>query len=217
MALNLRFLPALLSLLYLVPVLTVADEAQLASADAREIVAGFIESTQSYRANFRQILYDENGEVVDEEAGRMWLVRPGKFRWNYEEPWVRQIVATEDNVWLYDADLDQVTVRPLEGELEQTPAALLVGQLEALDSYVVSGRLAGNFTEIMLEPIGDSSFRLIVLVFADGRLQRLDLDDSFGQRTQIFFTDAVANDELDGGLFEFVAPPGVDVLDQRAE
>ncbi len=65
----------------------------------------------------------------------MWLQRPGRFRWEYREPWERQIVADGDQVWMYDSELDQVTVQPAGQALQQSPAALLVGDLSALDDY----------------------------------------------------------------------------------
>ena len=118
--------------------------AQLAPERAREVVAGFVESTSSYHANFTQTLVGADGTSADRETGELWLKRPGQFRWEYREPWERQIVADGAQVWMYDSELDQVTVQPSGEALQQSPAALLVGDLSALDDYAYTAEQQGE-------------------------------------------------------------------------
>jgi outer membrane lipoprotein carrier protein len=200
----------------LLPVGSGANEA-LSSTEARKVVADYIETVGSFRASFWQILREEAGEVIEEESGEFWLQRPGKFRWHYVDPSVRQIVASSNEVWMYDADLDQVTVRPLTGELEETPAALLVGELSALDNYLISGqRLSAAHTRISMQPLsGQGDFETVTLDFTNQVLSGLELRDRFGQRTEIVFTGIKVNPALDAELFRFVIPEGADLLDQR--
>lgn len=202
--------------LVLMPAVGSADET-MSSAEARSVVTDYINAVTSYSAKFSQTLRDETGQVIEQESGEFWLRRPGRFRWHYTDPSTRQIVASLDTVWLYDADLDQVTIRPLAGELEQTPAALLVGEVSALDDYLVSGvRLKDDVNLITLEPLtprGD--FDSISLGFQGPRLVRLELNDRFGQQTVINFSAIKVNPPLNETMFEFAVPSGADILDQR--
>jgi outer membrane lipoprotein carrier protein len=188
------------------------------SADAaHQVVQAFIESAQSYQADFTQILQNKSGEVLEEEAGQLWLLRPGQFRWEYVVPWERQIVANEENIWLYDAELEQVTVRSAEGALLESPAALLVGDMTALEGYGFSGNQKPDGTVMVkLEPLtGHGDFVSIGLGFAEGELVLLDLYDRFDQHTLIHFSSILRNPSLDPALFNFVLPDGADVIDQR--
>ena len=191
----------------------------LAADTARTIVSGFIESTESYHAKFVQVLQNSAGEVLEEETGQLWLQRPGKFRWEYAIPWERQIVANEADIWLYDAELEQITVRSAEGALLESPAALLVGDLSALDDYRSSGvRTPDGFTLVNLEPLtGQGDFQLIGLGFMDGKLVSLELHDRFGQLTLIRFSSIVRNPKLNQDIFSFELPDGADVIDQRID
>jgi len=188
------------------------------SADAaRQVVQEFVASVQSYQADFIQILQNKSGEVLEEEAGQLWLLRPGQFRWEYAVPWERQIVANEESIWLYDAELEQVTVRSAEGALRNSPAALLVGDMTALEDYDFSGnRKADGTVMVKLEPLtGHGDFVSIGLGFAKGELVLLELYDRFDQHTLIHFSNIVRNPSLNPVLFSFEIPEGADVIDQR--
>jgi len=191
----------------------------LAADAARTLVSSFIESTDSYHAKFVQVLQNAAGDVLEEETGQLWLQRPGKFRWEYAIPWERQIVANEADIWMYDAELEQITVRSAEGALLESPAALLVGDLSALEDYRSSGvRASDGFTLVNLEPLtGHGDFQLIGLGFMDGMLVSLELHDRFGQRTLIRFSSIVRNPKLNQDIFNFEIPDGADVIDQRID
>jgi outer membrane lipoprotein carrier protein len=191
------------------------EGAELSGADARATVAGFIEAVSSYSAEFTQELRNEAGELLDEERGNFWLQRPGKFRWEYTAPSERLIVANTERVWLYDAELDQATVRSAASALQQSPAALLVGDLSALDNYKLAAVTLDGYTVVTLRPVtAGGDFRYVELYFEADTLVQLDLFDSFSQQTTIRFTQTVSNPQLDAGLFDFIVPEGVDVIDQ---
>jgi len=198
---------------------TSAPTEVLTAEAARSVVSSFIESTESYHAKFTQTLQNEAGEILEEETGQLWLQRPGKFRWEYAIPWERQIVANDAAIWLYDAELEQITVRSAEGALEESPAALLVGDTSALDNYSISGvRTPDGFTLVNLEPLtGQGDFQLISLGFEAGKLVALELHDRFGQLTLIRFSSIVRNPALQQSLFDFELPDGADVIDQRID
>ena len=103
-----------------------------------DVLAHYLNQTVTLSARFRQSVRNTRGEVVDEASGRVWLARPGRFRWLYEAPYPRVIVADGSTVWLYDEDLAQVTVRNLDSGLGETPAGLLTGAV-SLETVPVHG------------------------------------------------------------------------------
>ena len=97
----------------------------LAHADGIERLKEFFRSTTSMRALFHQTVVDSKGRKVQEVDGSMQLQRPGKFHWDYYKPYLQLIVGDGEKVWLYDPELNQVTVRALDKALGSSPAALL--------------------------------------------------------------------------------------------
>jgi outer membrane lipoprotein carrier protein len=194
------------------------ESEKLTAEQARDVVARFLESAESYQADFRQQLQSAAGETLEEEAGSFWLQRPGKFRWHYTDPWEREIIAADGTVWLYDAELEQVTVRPVEAAMLKSPAALLAGDLLALNAYEFSGqKQAAGDSAIRLVPLEQrGDFTAVGLGFSPaGGLIRLELEDRFEQRTIITFSKIQLNAVLPPDIFEFTMPDGVDVIDQR--
>ena len=200
-----------------------ANPAALSPAAARERLLTYIDQTSSYAASFTQQLTSANGQTEAAGGGQFWLARPAQFKWLYDRPFAREIVADGERIWLYDADLDQVTVRDLAPILANTPAGLLAGDTRNLDDYKIAGTGAvdgetnsGNMdATIVLTPSeAGSDFERITMRLADGALQSLLLDDRFGQQTLIEFTDARINVPIDDGVFGFVVPANADVIDE---
>lgn len=97
----------------------------------------FFARVQSLEAAFRQRVFDVNGRVIEDASGSVVMQKPGRFRWNYKEPFQRVIVSNGEKIWLYEADLEQVTVRRFTPSLGATPAALLTGKAEVLEQFRV--------------------------------------------------------------------------------
>jgi len=197
-------------------VLSSGNAAELRPENAREVVATFIENVDSYAADFTQTLLDERGNEQEVESGRLWLQRPGMFRWEYTDPWERLIVADKGGkIWLYDSELDQVTVSTAGEMLLQSPAALLVGDLSALDDYDISAEEDAEATVVMLAPrSARGDFEFVALEFDQGDLVKLILQDRFNQRTVVRLTEISRNPQLDSSLFVFEVPEGADLIDQ---
>lgn len=179
-------------------------------AELQEFFAGI----DTIRGEFRQVLFDTRGQAVERSAGEFAILKPGRFRWHYTEPYEQLIVADGDNIWLYDQDFEQVTVREQTDSLSQSPAMLLGGAADALDAF----RYLGSYSQdgrdwLRLEPATpESDFRAVDLSFAGGELELMELTDALGQVTRIEFTELVMNEPLDDALFTFTPPPGVDVI-----
>jgi chaperone LolA len=188
---------------------------ELASDDAGLArLRTYLDNLDSMRADFLQQVFNSDRDIIEETRGDVLLKKPGRFRWHYTEPFERVIVADGTRIWLYEADLQQVTVRRLGAELGETPAALLTGDSEALKQFVYIGAepIAG-IEWLHLKPRSTASdFESIGLGFDGDTLVQLALDDRLGQRTRIYLTAIEYPAALSDDEFHFDIPDGVDVI-----
>jgi outer membrane lipoprotein carrier protein len=187
-----------------------------AQAESRDIerVQSYVERLSTLRADFRQEVLDAAGAVREQAEGTLLLQKPGRFRWEYRRPSEQLLVSDGTTVWLYDVDLEQVTVRRIGDSLSTTPAMLLSGQSRVDESFTASdGGQADGLDWVQLIPkLEDTDFRSLRLGFRGGELARMDLTDRLGQRTSIEFRAVERNPVLPPAAFTFVPPPGVDVV-----
>lgn len=183
--------------------------------DAVARVDAYLASVRTLSADFSQTVRNRDGNVADRASGTLSLSRPDRFRWDYQKPYVQTIVADGQKLWLYDSDLEQVTVRPLEQGLGSTPAMLLSGSGKVGDAFASAGVQAqGGWTWCRLRPKQDGSdFEQVSLAFDKrGELAAMELRDKLGQSTVIEFGNVRRNPQLDPSLFRFQPPPGADVI-----
>ena len=175
----------------------------------------FFSNITTFEARFGQIVLDETLESIDDGQGKVWIKRPGLFRWDYEPPEAQQIIGDGDRVWLFDIELEQVTVRDQQAALGRTPAILLAGGGDLERNYdIVDIGTQGRFDWVNLIPKDeDSNFSEVRIGFEDNRLRLMELLDNLGQRTRITFVDLKENQPLSDTIFDFLPPPGVDVID----
>jgi outer membrane lipoprotein carrier protein len=203
--------PALLALL-LVPIAAFA-------ADSVARVDAYLGSLQTLSAGFVQIVQDKQGQVTERATGTLSISRPNRFRWDYRQPYVQTIVADGKKLWLYDPDLDQVTVRLLEQGLGATPAMLLSGSGKVGDAFTAGPvEQRKNWTWCRLAPKQKGSdFERVSLGFdARNELAAMELVDKLGQTTTIEFSQVKRGAALDDALFRFVPPKGADVIGEAA-
>jgi len=171
----------------------------------------------SFQANFVQTTLDAKGNNLQESTGSMAVKRPGMLHWQTEPPFAQTVVSNGKRIWLFDPDLEQVTVQDMDQRINQTPALLLSGETEMLAEFydVTESGDYDNQREFVLIPTGsDSLFEQLQLTFVANQLVQMRLNDSLGQRSFIEFVDRVINPELDESFFSFVPPKGIDVIDQ---
>lgn len=189
--------------------------AATAQADAIASLKQFVASTRSAEADFTQTVVDRNGRVIQSASGTMQFVRPGKFRWAYRKPYEQLIVGDGKRFWLYDVDLNQVTVKKLDEALGSSPAALLSGSNEIERGFTLTD--AGSrdrLTWLSAQPKSpDTSFESIRMGFdARAVLTVMELYDAFGHVTLLQFSNLKRNPALSPQLFQFEPPQGADVL-----
>jgi outer membrane lipoprotein carrier protein len=186
-----------------------------AHADAIDKLKNFIASTHSGQANFTQDVLDKGGKKIQSASGTMQFVRPGKFRWAYQKPYEQLIVGDGEKFWLYDTDLNQVTVKKLDAALGSSPAALLSGNNEIERGFVLKNTTSRDGQDWMQATprTQDTSFAEILMAFdAQSNLSIMELHDAFGHKTVLRFTNMQRNPQLSPQMFKFVPPKGADVL-----
>jgi outer membrane lipoprotein carrier protein len=175
----------------------------------------FFKSVTSLRAEFHQTVLDANRKEVQSAEGSFVMQRPNKFRWDYRKPYEQLIVADGAKIWVFDRDLEQVTVRKLDEALGNTPALLLSGtsSLETNFKVVELSPTSDGLSWVELVPLqSDTAFNALRLGFGARHLQGMELVDNFGQTTQLRFTDIKLNPSVRSTEFQFEPPPGVDVV-----
>ncbi len=169
----------------------------------------------SLQGDFTQALYDVDNKIIGEESsGTFLLQRPGRFHWETTAPYPQLLVSDQKTIWLYDPDLETVTVRPFTDELGQTPALLLSDDVANLsEKFDVTSALkqtVKTFTLTSKDP--QKLFTSIQLVFIADALESLIIHDSLKQHTIFRLANTVANLPIDASQFNFTIPDGVDVL-----
>ncbi|WP_028534203.1 outer membrane lipoprotein chaperone LolA [Paludibacterium yongneupense] len=172
----------------------------------------FIAGSSTLAANFTQVVTSKNKH--DEASGTLSISRPGRFRWSYDKPYRQLIVGDGKRLWIYDLELAQVTTHPLDAALGSSPAALLAGSNAIERDYVLkeAGK-QGAIEWLSASPRkAENTFSGIRMGFRDNSLIEMQLTDNFGNSTHITFTALRKNPALDGALFRFTPPKGVDVI-----
>ena len=174
----------------------------------------FNSTMYSFSADFTQTVYDSDSVALQESAGTVELMRPGRFRWIYTEPNSQTIVADGATLWVYDEDIKQVTVQPQDSALGSAPIGLLSGQKTLESEFTISDLGSENGLQwFELEPvIQDTDFNTVYIALDENGLHAMELRDNFDQATQIKFTNFRKNITLTPDSFVFTTPEGADVL-----
>lgn len=186
-----------------------------ARADAVDTLREFVRDVKSGSAQFTQTVSSPDGAKKKTSQGSFEFLRPNRFRFAYAKPDEQLIVGDGQKVWLYDVDLQQVSVRPMDQVLGATPAALLAGSSLEKD-FELSALPASQGLEWVqaLPRLKDAGVQSLRIGFQDKRLAAVEIVDSFGQRSMLRFSQLVPNAAVAPESFKFVAPKGVEVLAQ---
>jgi len=186
----------------------------MAAESASDRLNVFVESVVTFKASFTQTVVDQQGEIIEQAEGLFLLERPGKFRWDYLEPYPQHIVADGQRIWFYDVDLEQVTVKAQLETLADTPATLLSGETRPEDTYILKDIPSDDglsWVELVPKDV-ESNFQTVTFAFDEFGLQQMIMRDSFEQRTRLVFSQVAENIELVEDAFVFTPPEGVDVV-----
>lgn len=207
--------------------ITVAGVSEAVHASQQQLLT-FFADVRKFSADFEQRVVDSQGSTLDVSRGKMYLSRPGKFRWDYFEDSLggsaeltQQLVSDGRSIFHYDIGLEQVTKRNFAEAINQVPSLILVDDGTALEQHFTLEELPNmdGLSWVQLKPSSsDSNFHSMLIAFSLNKKnvlpQRVMLFDAIGNETNLIFSDTKANQSLSGKLFNFVAPAGVDVLTQ---
>lgn len=165
-------------------------------------------------ADFKQTVLDRDKRVIEQSSGNVAIQRPGKFSWIYTSPYEQQIIADGSELWVYDVDLDQVTVKPMESGLAAAPIMILMKQQDIGVDFVIREVGQRKFLYwVSLDPkTKDMEYSKVFIGLENGVVKAMELRDSFGQSTQIVFENLRFNVVHDPATFRFIPPAGVDVF-----
>lgn len=170
----------------------------------------------SFSAEFTQKLFDADQVMQEESSGVLRVQRPNRFNLEYRQPYYQLYIADGKELYFYDKDLEQVTVKSQEGMLENTPAMLLSNpaKLDQLYHVKPQGEEDGLFWYELTPKQQGGSFERINLAFKSNELRIMELLDSFNQTTRLMFKNIQRNPDLNPKLFRFTPPKGADVIRQ---
>ena len=188
----------------------------VASAASVDALKNLLNQTTTARGRFAQTVVDKNQKTIQQATGTMEFARPGRFRWEYNKPYEQTIVGDGSRLWVYDKDLNQVTVRKLDRALGASPAALLAGsnEIEKIYNLKAAGSDGGLDWLEAVPRTQDTAFGSIRLGLGKAGLETMELKDQFGQTTVIKFSDVQRNVKIPPESFKFTPPKGADVISE---
>jgi outer membrane lipoprotein carrier protein len=194
--------------------LAVLGAASPALATPTTDVDKYLAGLATWSADFTQTIDDGHGKVVRSAAGKLYLQKPGRFRWDYVEPSEQMILADGKKIWFYDKDLQQANVRDMDANLASTPAVLLSGGGSVGSQFDVTALPPKEGMEWyqLIPKRADTDFQLVRIGFTKGELTSMFLADKLNQVTQLTFSHSQRNAKFAPNLFSFTPPAGVDVI-----
>lgn len=189
--------------------------AQAADDQAAVQLRKQLDAMNSLQGDFVQTTYDKDGAEQESSSGEFMLMRPGKFYWKTLDPMPQLLVSNNKTIWLYDPDLETVTIREFTDDLRETPALLLSADAEQLRKQFSvtrdeSNKSAEAFT--LTPKVTEGMFQHLTLVFKAGQLVEFSIKDSLGQVTRCVLSNVQRNKPLPEEKFYFQVPEGVEVL-----
>jgi outer membrane lipoprotein carrier protein len=188
-----------------------------ARASAVDALRSFLAQTKTARGEFSQQVMRGSAQAAPPSSGTFVFERPGKFRWIYQKPYEQVLVADGAKLYLYDKDLNQVTVKKLSAALPASPASILFGTAEFEREFAVrdDGVRDGLAWLVATPKTKDSPYERIDIGFRDSTPAAMQIKDSFGQTSRLVFSSFERNPRVDAEVFRFVPPAGADVLEER--
>lgn len=198
----------------LVSMLCVPTLAWGAQDNAVARMQAFLKQVHSLKADFSQTVLDANLKALKQSSGTLAIKRPNRFRWDYATPNKEIIDADGTRVWMYDVELQQVTVKPLTGTLAASPAVLLAGSNDVQKNFTVKnlGAERGLDWVEVTPKVNDTDFDSVKLGFRGNLIAVMEMKDALGNLTRITFSHVQVNPVLPDSLFAFTPPAGADVI-----
>jgi outer membrane lipoprotein carrier protein len=185
-----------------------------ASADPVEHLVRALANVPDFSANFSQITYDSNGRILQAASGQLWVSKPHKFRWHAEPPMEQVLITDGELMWLYDPDLEQVTIQKMAPAMSSLPVLILTGNVTSLSQdFVIDLYQDESGDHFSFQPKADAdSFRAVSMLIKDSQIKRIDITDTLDQDTSIELTNVQTEEHFPIDMFQFQIPDGTDVI-----
>lgn len=186
----------------------------VSASDAMQRLDKFFSEVDSFEGQFIQTVFDEHGEILQEAKGDVFLDKPGRFRWQYNQPYPQLILADGEYLWIYDEDLLQASAKPIDVALGNAPIMLLTNVRPLTDDFEIKdAEVKDGLAWVELTPlVQDTEFHKIHIGLDEKGVKKMELQDHFSQKTVIEFANLLTNVSFAPDHFKFVAPEGVDVV-----
>jgi outer membrane lipoprotein carrier protein len=208
-------LKAVFRVSFLTFLLSTAGAAAFAAESTPTPLDRYFEGLNTLRATFTQSVKDVKGKEIDRSSGTLIVQRPGKFRWETGAKGGGQLlVADGKNVWFFDRDLEQVTVKPVDAALSSTPAMLLSSTSNLRDSFALTPAGSREGLDwVLVEPLrNEADFRRALFGFGKDGLRKMIIDDRLGQTATVEFASVTRNGPVKPDEVSFTPPAGADVI-----
>ena len=190
---------------------------QNSNADnAKDPLQYFLTDLKTLEAKFVQILINENAEELEKTEGVLYLKPPRSFHWYYQKPYLQKIISNGNRLWIFDEDLEQVTIKSVDDKIEQTPVGIILGNESVKEHFVQTsmGVIEGyNWIELIPKDL-DAQYKIIKMGFLKDILEMMIIIDNLEQTTRIDFSDLKKNITLSSDLFNLNVPDNVDIFDE---
>lgn len=175
-----------------------------------------LDELDTLRADFEQTVLNSEFTVDEVSSGTLAIKRPGRFRWDYQEPEERLLIADGERMWIYEPEFEQATVQAMDQTLATSPAMLLTGEGDLEESFRIEDEgVQGELHWVRLTPrVQDSEFEQVRIGIGERTVELMELRDNLGGVTRIEFDNIELNPQLPDSLFQFEPPAGTDVIEQ---
>ena len=177
----------------------------------------FLKNLESLEVSFIQILMNENGEELEKTEGVLHLQPPEKFYWHYQKPYSQKIISNGSILWIFDEDLEQVTVKNIDNRIDETPAGIILGNKSIQEHFVqLNMGVIDGYDWMELTPKNlEAQYKHIKMGFDGDKLGMMIITDNLEQTTRIDFANFKKNITLSSSIFNFEVPNNVDIFDER--
>lgn len=199
---------------YYLALLIIFFSQSLFAQTAASQLSQYLNHFTTFQADFNQNTVSQSHRAMQSSNGKMMLMRPGRFRWDTQNPSHQIVVTNGKTLWIYDIDLKQVTKQSLS-QSGADPAQLLSGNVNHILAQfnVMILKQANHTISFQLKPKKLSQqFKSVLMVFENNQLTELQVVNSLNQITIFKFSHIILNAPLSPNLFNFKAPAGVDAL-----
>ncbi len=171
---------------------------------------------KTLQADFNQTTQDSKGRTLQTSSGSMKVKRSALFRWNITDPFPQLLISNGNKIWIYDKQLQQVSIRATDQKTSTIPAAILSGDITGLTKnyFLKLIHKQNNETFVLTPKSEDSLFETLQIIFNNHHLTTMKFSDSLGTHTTIDFKNVKKNAPISDDLFTFKPPKGVDILDE---